>query len=87
MPLRGPALSEGVVGLGVRRPRTLSHQALLSLGSDCGASDAKHIAHGAKVSDSAYCSARENLVAACTGDTGTLSKSVDGQICVLQTLL
>ena len=87
MPLRGPALSAVIVGLGVGRPHTLPHQALLSLGSDCGASHTKRIAHGAKVSDSAYCSARENLVATCTGNAGTLSKSVDGQTCILQTLL
>lgn len=68
-------------------PRLLLAQATLSLGGDYRASNAKRITHGAKVSDSTCCIARENLVAACSGDASTLSKSVNGQICVLQVLL
>lgn len=64
-------------------PRRFLAQATLSLGGDYRASNAKRITHGAKVSDSTCCSARENLVAACSGDASTLSKSVNGQICVL----
>ena len=66
-----------------RLPRRLLAQATLSLGGDYGVSNAKRIAHGAKVSDSACCRAGEDLVAACAGDASTLSKSVNGQICVL----
>lgn len=68
-------------------PFHLIIQATLSRCGDCGASNAKRIAHGEKVSDSACRVPRENLVAACAGDAGALGKSVDSQVQTLQTLL
>lgn len=62
-------------------------KAALCLCCYIGAADSERRAHRAEVTHRANSVACEDLVAARTGDSGTLGKSIDSEVQTLQTLL